>query len=114
MLMSKEILCHRALKLGGDNVSHKRKAEIVRVAGVDGAHSLVRSSEYRGSVDVVYVPVSVCTCAAEAFIDDLAARKVRVIAVVKVALREHNIGNVGVRGADLLIHLVVSCAQMLA
>ena len=68
----------RAVELRFDSVSHKRKSDVVGVAGIYRTHILIFAAEERCSVNIIHVLVSVCACSAKALKDIYISRFVAV------------------------------------
>ena len=102
----------RAFELALDGVCHEGKADVGGVAAVGGAEILIGATENARSVDVVDVLVLVCSRVAVGVDDHVAALDVHLVLAVKIHARDHNIGDLGVSGADLFVHLAVGRLQV--
>ena len=75
-------------------------------------HIGISSLEDRLTVDIIDVTVTVIACKAVGFKNDVTAQNTVIIIAIEVGTREHDVGNVGVLLADLLIHLAVRILQV--
>ena len=75
------------------------------MTSVGGAHILVGTSEHTRSVNIIYVLVAVGTGETVGIHDHVPTENVFIVGTVKIHAGDHDIGNIGMRGADLFVHL---------